>query len=366
MREIKYPMLNQRTLFSVVVIFLFLLQTRWSYAQFRSSDRPKLVEVQTLEFEYETSLIEAVGTAQAKRSVTLFPSVAEEVTAIHFEPGQSVKKGDVLVELDSRLQDVAIKRARIQLNDAKRNYSRAQSSQKSGAVTQSEVDAAQTLFLLAEVALEEAIQNKEDRLIRAPFDGTVGLTDIEVGDRVDVQTQVTTLDDRSALLVNFVAPELAVNYLLTKPEVMLQPWTDRSTQFNAAITEVDSRVSVTDRTMRVRALMDNANDIYRPGMSFRVALEVKGERYISIPEVALSWSATGAYVWLAEGTEARKVNVQVKQRLRGRILVSGDLRDAELLVVEGVQGLREGQTLKFQNPQAYAASPSSTTTGSAK
>jgi len=320
-------------------------------AQYRGADRPRIVVVESLSFEYETSQIEAVGTAQAKRSVTLFASVSDEVTTLNFVPGQAVEKGDVLLELDSRLQDVNMQRATIELEDAQRNLDRVKNSLKQGAVTEREVDDANTVFRLAEVTLLEAKENKEDRLLRAPFDGIVGLTDVEVGDRITPQTEITTLDDRTGLFVNFVAPELAVSYLMEKPMVQLQPWTDRMTLLPAKVAELDSRVNIQDRTIRARALLENKSDQYRPGMSFRVTLEVRGELYVAIPEAALSWGANGAFVWLAVNQKAKRVEVQIEQRLRGRILVVGDLTDGEILIVEGIQGLRDGQTLDIQNIQ---------------
>ncbi|MBT1450237.1 efflux RND transporter periplasmic adaptor subunit [Glaciecola sp. XM2] len=334
-------------LISFSLFAALLLSSFSSLAQFRGGDRPRLVSVEPLSFEYESTLIEAVGSAQAKRSVTLFPSVADEVTAVNFVPGQNVAKGDILVELDSRLQDVDIERAQIQLVDAQRNLERVKASLARGAVTERELDDADTAAKLAKVALQEAKENKEDRLIRAPFDGVVGFTDVEVGDRVTAQTEVTTIDDRRELFVNFVAPELAVTYLMEKPDVQLQPWTDRTVSLQAKIGELDSRVNLQDRTIRVRALLDNTNDQYRPGMSFRVSLAVRGERYVAVPEAALSWGASGAYVWLAQDDKAKRVDVQVKQRMRGRILVSGDLRDGESLIVEGIQSLRAGQPLTY-------------------
>jgi RND family efflux transporter MFP subunit len=334
-------------IFILASTFLFISNAN---AQWRGGDRPKLVVIETLSFEYQTSLIEAVGTAQAKRSVTLFPGVSDEVTAVNFVPGQSVLKGDVLVALDSRLQDVNIKRTQIQLEDAQRNFNRVKNSLAKGAVAQRELDDTETVVRLAQVALQEAKENKEDRLVRAPFNGIVGLTEVEVGDRISSQTEITTIDDRQSLFVNFLAPELAVSYLMEKPNVQLQPWTNRTVNISAKIAELDSRVNTSDRTIRARALLENEFDLYRPGMSFRVSLRVQGERFVAIPEAALSWGASGAFVWLADNEKAKRVDVQIEQRLRGRILVSGDLSDGEILVIEGIQGLRSGQALNIQNP----------------
>jgi RND family efflux transporter MFP subunit len=346
--------MSPRLFIIVSVLVSFGILTFPVSAQYRGADRPRIVVVQSLSFEYETSQIEAVGTAQARRSVTLFASVSDEVTSLNFVPGQAVVKGDVLLELDSRLQDVNMQRAEIELQNAQKNLGRVKNSFNKGAVTEREVDDANTLFRLADVSLLEAKKNKEDRLVRAPFDGILGFTDVEVGDRINSQTEITTLDNRTTLFVNFVAPELAVSYLMQKPMVQLQPWTDRLTSLAAKVAEVDSRVNIQDRTIRARALLDNQNDQYRPGMSFRVTLEVRGELYVAIPEAALSWGANGAFVWLAENEKAKRVEVQIEQRLRGRILVTGNLSDGEILIVEGIQGLRDGQTLNIQNAQDTA------------
>ena len=80
-------------------------------------------------------------------------------------------------------------------------------------------------------------------------------------------------------------------------------------------------------------------------MSFRVNLSIEGDRFAAIPEAALLWGATGAYIWLAEDGKAKKVDVSVHQRLRGTILVSGDIEEGDTLISEGVQRLRTGQEI---------------------
>jgi multidrug efflux pump subunit AcrA (membrane-fusion protein) len=92
----------------VFVSFWILLLTLPASAQYRGADRPRIVVVESLSFEYETLKVEAVGTAQAKHSVTLFASASDEVISLNFLPGQEVKKADVLLKLDSRLQDVSM------------------------------------------------------------------------------------------------------------------------------------------------------------------------------------------------------------------------------------------------------------------
>ncbi len=316
-----------------------------TYAQWGGDNQAKLVVTEPVRFQNEEKSVEAVGTAEAVRSVVLYPAVADEVMEVNFVPGQTVEAGRMLIRLDDRKQQVALRRARLQLEDAERTYKRLQESHEQGAIPESQLDDARTLRDLAKVEVDDAEADLEDRHLTAPFSGVVGLTDVEVGDRITQQTAVTTLDDRSKLFVNFRAPEASLNVLLDSPEVTLEPWTNRDTELKADIAQVDSRINETDRTLRARAVLDNNNDRYRPGMSFRVNLSIEGERYAAIPEAALLWGATGAYIWMAEDGQAKKVDVRVHQRLRGTILVSGQLEEGDTLIAEGIQRLRDGQAI---------------------
>ena len=314
-----------------------------SHAQFFGDNQAKLVVTEPVRFQNEIKQVEAVGTAEAVRSVILYPAVADEVLEVNFVPGQQVEAGKVLVRLDDRKQKVALERAKLQLKDAERTYKRLVESLDRGAVPQSELDLAQTTRDLAKVTVEEAEADLEDRYIVAPFEGVVGLSDVEVGDRITTTTAVTTLDDRGKLYVNFRAPEASLPVLMNAPKVTLEPWTNRDLILNAEIAQLDSRINEADRTLRARAILDNTNDSFRPGMSFRVNLSIDGDRYAAIPEAALLWGATGAYLWKVENGKAKRVDVNVHQRLRGTILVTGDLTDGDMLIAEGIQRLRNGQ-----------------------
>jgi len=328
------------------LIFIFLIGGSYSnavLAQSRGGSGPADVISQTLQFEAQKLEIEAVGTAEAFRSVNIFPAAADKVVAVNFVPGQIVEKGMMLLALDARRQRTALQRAKIQLQDASRTLTRLKQSKQRGAVTQSVLDDAATAQALAEVMLAEANDNLDDRTVIAPFSGVVGLTDIEVGDRIGINTLITTIDMREKLFINFRAPESALSLLLRDSQVTVQPWTDRNLTLPAKVVELDSRVAETDRTIKARALLANNEDVYRPGMSFRVNLSFYGQRYAVIPESGLSWGATGSYVWLVQQNKAKKVAVDIKQRLQGKILVSGDVSEGDELIIEGIQRLRNGQ-----------------------
>jgi RND family efflux transporter MFP subunit len=328
------------------LVLLFLLTISLSYnvqGQSRGGARPANVISQSLQFEAQKLEIEAVGTAEAFRSVNIFAAAADKVVAVNFTPGQKVVKGMVLLELDARRQHTSLQRAKIEFKDASRSLSRLNESKQRGAVTQSVLDDAATAKALAEVGVAEAQADLDDRAVIAPFTGVVGLSDVEVGDRIASNTLITTIDERDQLFINFRAPESALALLGSDSQVSVQPWTDRALILPAKIAELDSRVSESDRSLKARALLTNEGDAYRPGMSFRVNLSFYGQRYAAIPESGLSWGATGSHVWLVNEGKAKKVAVEIKQRLRGKILVSGNLSPGDELIVEGTQRLREGQ-----------------------
>lgn len=133
--------------------------------------------------------------------------------------------------------------------------------------------------------------------------------------------------------------------------VTVMPW-QGSDAINAKVAYLDSRIDPQTRTLRVKAKLDNENAQFLPGMSFRVHIEIQGERYAAVPEAALLWGATGPYVWKSVEQKATRVDVKIQQRLAGRLLVSGPLLEDDILVVEGVQRLRPAQALEFVQPLA--------------
>jgi len=187
--------------------------------------------------------------------------------------------------------------------------------------------------------------------VRAPFDGVVGITDIQPGDRISATTMVTTIDNREQLYVDFQAPETALNLLQNNDTVAATPWQNSAEILTLNIADIDSRVDPQTRTIRVRALLENEDDKYRPGMSFRIRLEIEGDYYAVIPEAALMWGAEGAFVWRVAEGKAERVNVEIQQRRRGSLLVDADLTSEDLIVVEGVQTLRPGQALNVSNAE---------------
>jgi membrane fusion protein (multidrug efflux system) len=290
-------------------------------------------------------VLDIVGSGLAARSVTLFPAAAGEVVAVGFRAGQRVRARDVLLRLDDRQQRLAVDLAAARLDAARRLLARYEATRGTGAVPGSVIDEAESGVRLAEIALRQAREALADRVLRAPFDGTIGLAQVEPGDRVALDTAIATLDDRRTLQVAFDVPELhAARLTVGQPLSVTNPaFGDR--RFAGQVAQIDSRVDAVSRSLRLRATVPNPEDLLRPGMSFQVRLELPGATHVSVPELALQWGREGAFVWVVRDGRAQSVPVRSLRRGGGRVLLDGAVRAGDTVVVEGVQRLRDGRSV---------------------
>lgn len=308
----------------------------------RSARSAPRVVVVPVEFSSETQRIEAVGTSRANRSTTLYPAVAGEVVKVRFQSGQYVEAGDILLELDQRDQKLAVELAEVRLAEAQRLFDRYKESAATGATLPTTLDAARTQLGAARIALDRARISLEDRVVEAPFSGYVGINDIDVGDRIQPSTPITTLDDRSTLLVSFAVPELMSGKIAVGDQVAISTWSVNDAKATGEVFDIDSRINPDTRTFITRARINNDQDELRPGMSFRVVLELAGDSYPKLAEISLQWGADGSYVWVVKDGEVSRQPVDIVQRQRGEVLVKTELAPGDLIVVEGIQRLRPG------------------------
>ena len=286
--------------------------------------------------------LEAVGTARAMRSVTLHPETAGEVAAVNFTADSLVEQGQVLLDLRQDAERLDVELARVMVADAQRTFERLEKLSKTGTSTQVALDEARTALQSARIELRQAEVALSKRSVRAPFAGHIGLSDIEPGDRIDSDTMIASLDDRSSLLIRFDVPEALLGRIEPGSVIQVSSWND-SRAADGIVVDVDSRIDSTTRTFPVRAEIDNADDRFRPGMSFRVAMDILGRTWPTVPEIAIQWGGTGAYLWTIRDGKAERVGVRIIQRQEAAVLIDADIEPGEPVVVEGLHRMREGR-----------------------
>jgi len=333
----------------IILIIMTLIAPLSAVAQQEPKSRAAHVITAPLEFAPKAETIELIGSAQAVDAVKVFPAVADDiVTSVQFSPGQWVNSGTILVKLDSRHEENALELALIELRDAQRSLKRFEQLKQQNSASQLELDNAKIALEMAENRVSKARIELEDRIIRTPISGYAGITDVKVGDRVTKSTLITHIDNRKQLYIDVKVPEKAIDVIAPGKEVVVYNWISGHANLIGIITEIDSRIEESTRSIRTRISVDNQDDHFRPGMSFRATLTLNGAPFAVIPEASLLWGATGAYIWISNDNKAQRVDIDVIQRQDGFVLVDGDLSSDNILIVEGVQRLRNGQPLLDQ------------------
>lgn len=316
--------------------------------------RPVPVIVKPVIFDSDAAVIEAVGTGVASKAVTLFPESAGRVTAVLFRAGQKVEAGAALLKLDDEAEQLAVKLALVELNEAQRKIARYEKLGKRGNIARSEIDTARSAVLSADLKLSQATLALKRRTLLAPFSGVVGIPTVEPGDRVTTTTAITSLDDRSALRVDFDVPENFVYGVKRGGTLTATTWALPGERFTGTIATIGSRINKDTRTLRVRARIPNEGDRLRPGMAFSIRLPLTGTRFPSVPSAAIQWSRKGAFVWIVRDNKATRVPVSVIKRSDAWVLVDARLTAKQRVVIEGVQRLRAGRAVTVRNDTAEA------------
>ncbi len=306
----------------------------------KAAPDPIPVIVEAVDEAYDEIVIEAIGTARALRSVTLYPEADGLVVAYPVSAGEAVAEGQEIMRLEDRNEVLAVAVAETRVLEAESALDRARRLLQANVLARANVKDTEIIVQRSKLELRQAEEALADRTLTAPFAGIVGIAKVEVGDRVTTESEIVTLDDRSTLLVEF---ELAERYLSRLSHGMAL--TARTPTFpnrgvEGIVEKIDSRVDPLSRTVLVRAAFQNEEDILRPGMSFFVALALPGPLLAAVPELALQWEAGQSYIWRVSGGVVERVEVSTRRRLNNRVLIEGDIRPGELVVVEGVQRLR--------------------------
>jgi RND family efflux transporter MFP subunit len=327
---------------------------------------PSLVVTAKVSQETLADRITAIGDGRARRSVTLRSNAVGVITDLNLPAGQLIDAGTVVALLENEAEQIALKQAELQLENARTEQDRVKRLQNTGAVSEVRLRETELALQSAELALSQAQFDLSQRRILAPISGWVGITDIEEGDRVNAQDQLATITDRSEILIDFRVPERVVGKLDLGKEITVTPLGMRDLTLTGEVSAIDSVIDRASRTLLVQGRVPNADDQLRAGMAFSVSLTFVGDPFLAIPPLAVQWSSDGPFVWTVREGKAHQVAVEIAQRNSNSVLVlSEGLTAEDVVVTEGVQTLREGGEVQEANRagsvQSGAASSRKTT-----
>ncbi len=205
--------------------------------------------------------LEALGTAQARESIVLTPKVADTIRVLRFDSGDRVRSGQVLVEMSSVEQSAALSEATAANAAAQQELRRYQELFDRGFASQARIDAVRASADAAQARVNAGGSRMSDRTIRAPFAGIVGLRTASPGQFMRPGDQIGTLDDIAAIKLDFTVPETQIALLARGVAIVARTAAYPGRDFNGAIADIDSRVDPTTRTVRVRAMLPNRDEV---------------------------------------------------------------------------------------------------------
>ncbi|MFD1508642.1 efflux RND transporter periplasmic adaptor subunit [Lacimonas salitolerans] len=318
-------------------------------AQNQRGARPATVEVAIAQTRDMPEIIEAVGTTRARQTIEIVPEISGRVEELLVRPGQQVNAGDVLVRLDSAIARADVDEARAQLTERERTLERAIQLRETNAVAASTLDDAQARLAEARAQVDRVEQRLAERTIRAPFAGTVGLAEVDLGARVSAGTRVTWLDDLSEVEIDFGLSETFFSRVSIGQGVTATSAAFPGRQFTGVVDAVDSRIDPVSRSFRARARVPNPDGTLPAGMFMQLDLTLSQPNHVTVPEEAIVFQAAETYVFAVRDGTARRIPVQTGPRREGVVAILDGIDTGETVVIRGLHSVQDGGQVNILN-----------------
>jgi len=292
---------------------------------------------------------EAVGSTEAVQSIDVQPMSAGRVVAVDIREGEEVATGDLLVQLDDRAEQAALREADATLAEVRSNVERARQLAERNIQSDAALEAVEALVLRAEAVRTQAFNAVEDRRVTAAFAGRIGLADVDVGQMVTTTSVLTSLDDLRSVDVTFSLPESYLAEVRTGQtvEATSSAYPDRT--FTGTVSAIASRVDALSRSFAVRATIPNEDRALATGMFMGVAIVLEERESVGVPEVAVINEGDKAYVFVADGETARRRDIRTGLRQEGSVEVLSGLDEGQPVIVSGIQSLTDGERIEVAN-----------------
>jgi multidrug efflux system membrane fusion protein len=326
-------------------------------AQFFANNKPPPATVSVAEAKSELvpNLMTAVGDLAAVHQVNVVPDVPGRVTEIKFTAGASVKAGSPLVQLFDAPEQGDLANFKAQATVAQLSLDRAKQLAARQFGPQATVDQAQAAFDQANAGIAKTEAIISQKLVRAPFDGELGVRHVEVGQYLTAGTQIVTLTDLSVLYANFTVPEKGSAALEVGETVRISVDAYPGRTFEGKITAIEPQIAADTRNIRVQATLDNPDKILKPGMFATITVVLPDKPpVITVPETAVDYTLYGDSVFLITEKKADdgktsltavRTFVRTGKRVNGRAEILSGLKAGDRVVAVGQLKLQSGASV---------------------
>jgi membrane fusion protein (multidrug efflux system) len=305
------------------------------------------VEVVKVALDTAADTVSAIGTLRSNESVVVRPEISGRIASINFQEGGRVEKGAVIVALDASVQDAELAQARASLALRQQSLTRTQELMRDKYVSQSALDESVANLKVAEANVQLAEAKRDKARIRAPFPGVIGIRKVSVGDYVKEGQDLVTLEDTSALKVDFRVPEVLLARVGKNQSLELTTEAVPGRRFAANVFAIDPVVDENGRALYLRARLKNEEGKLRPGMFVRVQLLLdERKNAMMVPEEALVPVGDEQFVFRVTDGKAERVKVRTGLRRGGNVEVRDGLAPGDTVVTAGQIKLRDGVAVR--------------------
>jgi len=305
-------------------------------------ERTAIVEVAPAEAHELGIVLEAVGTTRAQRSVDIVPHAEGRIVEADIAAGREVTAGTVLARLDDDIERASLAEAEATLDERSAALDRAETLLRSSNMSQATADQIRSEVAKAKAAVDRARRHLSDREVRAPFDGVLGITSIDVGARVDTDTVLTSLDDLAAVEIEFSLPETVYGQIAEGQPVSAETAAFPGRIFKGEVVAVDSRIDQTSRAFKVRARLPNEARTLPAGMFMRLSLSLGEREVVAVTDEAILVEGGGAFIFVVEDGKAVRRRVTTGLRRGGMVEITEGVKAGEKVIARGIQSLRDG------------------------
>lgn len=320
---------------------------------------PTAVTTVVAKNEVWPSSFSVIGTAAAIEGVTVSADLPGTIDKIHFESGQWVKEGEILVELDTRQERAQLASLEAQRDLAKVNYDRAQQLVGAGVIAKQEYDNATAQQKATEAQVGDIKAAIARKTIKAPFTGVLGIRQVSLGQYLAAGQAIVSLQTLSPIYVNFGVPQQDAGRVVPGHLVRVTNSDLPGMSFTGRINALDSVINEQTRNIQVQTIVTNKDNKLRPGMFVQVELPLGSPRdVISLPASAINYAPYGDSVFVVsdlkdpKGNSYRGVRQQVVkiEGSRGdQVAVISGLNPGDQVVSSGVFKLRNGAPVVINN-----------------
>ena len=324
------------------------------------SNPPQTVSTTIAASQEWRSQLEAVGSLRAVNGANLSGQVAGIVSAVHFESGADVKKGDLLLELQAEDDKAHLDALKATASLARITFERDSSLVKTNAVSQQTVDTDKGNLANAEALVAQQQALVDYKSIAAPFSGRLGIRQVDLGQYLAAGTTIVTLQQLDPIFVDFYLPQQALAQIKVGQEVTGKVDTYPNKTFVGQIAAINSLVDTTTRNVQVRATMQNHENLLLPGMFATIEIDTSApQKFVTLPQTAIAYNSYGNIVYLIDekGKDdkgqprlaARQTFVTTGATRGDQVAVLSGVKDGDVVVTAGQIKLRNGSPVIANN-----------------